>query len=139
MASISSVKEDEFIQSLVGDTENKIWIGGKRNCQVSYVNQFPMISCDDFSWSDGTSWTFNKMTPLPVPVVGVGSQSPPFIPGEHGLDLRNSGGFGKRSPQTRTLPSVSVFEYDECVLWGKNGWEPTKCDEEEKNFICKYW
>ena len=140
MASISSAQEEEFIQSVVGHSEKKFWVGGKRDCQVSYVNQFPMRVCDDFSWSDGTPWTFNRLTPLPVSVGEVEAQTPPAFLSVDRLDLReNNGGFRRRSPQQRTLPSVSVYGYDECVLWGKAGWEPTKCDEGENHFICKYW
>jgi len=137
LASISSVQEEEFIQSVVGATEKTFWVGGKRDCQVSYVNQFPMRACDGFSWSDGTPWNFSRMTPLPVPEVET-QTAPAFLTVDH-VTLRTSGGFGKRSPQQRISPPVSVYSYDECVLWGKNGWEPTKCDEEEKHFICKYW
>jgi len=139
VASISSAQEEEFIQSVVGHSEKKFWIGGKRDCQVSYVNQFPMRVCDDFSWSDGTPWTFNRLNPLPVSDGKVEAQTPPAFLSVDRLDLReNNGGFRRRSPQQKTLPSVSVYGYDECVLWGKAGWEPTKCDEGENHFICKY-
>jgi len=144
LASISSVQEEEFIKSLVGaghgHAEKKFWVGGKRECQVSYVNQFPMRACNDFSWSDGTPWNFNRMTPLSVPVADVETQTPPAFNTLDHVNLRIPGGFGKRSAQQqRITPPVSVYTYDECVLWGENGWEPTKCDEEETHFICKYW
>ena len=80
------------------------------------------------------------MTPLSVLVEDVETQTPPAFNTVDHVNLRTPVVFGKRSAQQqRITPPVSVYSYDECVLWGKNGWEPTKCDEEEKHFICKFW
>ena len=143
--SISSPRDEEFIKTILGDTpDQQFWIGGKRLCNVSYTfrNNFPMIVCDDFTWSDGTPWKFNRLLPDLAPVTVPSPGTLPSISSAPAIDLRRTGGFGRRSAQVGAPPAARTpvsQRYQECVVWAELGWELANCEEEEKNFICKYW
>ena len=53
MVSIHSGKQNDFIVGLVKASQESVWIGGNRACD----------NCNDFIWSDGTSWDYDDWYP----------------------------------------------------------------------------